>query len=175
MKRSGWKLTRPHRPQTWIIDGDVAYIELRGIRVLIDAQDVELVSHLRWGMDRRGYVYNALTEVQLHRVVMGMTKGDGKEIDHIHHVNWDNRKSQLRIVTRRQNTQNRRGNAVKACRFKGITWDNPHQKFRAQINVNKRVINLGRFVSDEDAARAYDKAARHYFGEFACTNFEVSQ
>src|SRR5688572_3312300 len=105
--RGGWKIDRPHRPQVWTVDGDVAYITLRGIQVLIDAQDVGLVAHLRWGMSKLGYVYNALTEVQLHRVVMGLEKGDGKEADHIHHVNWDNRKSQLRITNRRGNTQNR--------------------------------------------------------------------
>jgi len=43
--------------------------------------------------------------------------------------------------------------------------------YHARIKVEGRLISLKCFKSAEDAARAYDKAAIHYFGEFASTNF----
>lgn len=56
--------------------------------------------------------------------------------------------------------------------FKGVssgclsraTW-------RARITAHGKTMNLGFFVSREDAARAYDDAARELFGAFACVNF----
>jgi hypothetical protein len=44
-------------------------------------------------------------------------------------------------------------------------------KWRARIKVNGKEHSLGYYVSEEDAAQAYDDAASHYFGEYARPNF----
>jgi len=41
------------------------------------------------------------------------------------------------------------------------------------IKVNKRNIHIGCFGDEAEAARAYDKAAREYHGDFAATNFST--
>lgn len=53
--------------------------------------------------------------------------------------------------------------------FRGVHKDD--YKWRAQIKSNGKVIYLGGFDSPEDAASAYDAAAKVYFGERARLNF----
>jgi hypothetical protein len=56
--------------------------------------------------------------------------------------------------------------------YRGVTWF--QNKWRASIKINSRRIFLGYFISKEDAARAYDRAALEYFGEFAVLNLPRS-
>ena len=44
-------------------------------------------------------------------------------------------------------------------------------KYRAYISIQNKTKHLGCFNNAESAARAYDDAARFYFGEYACLNF----
>jgi len=56
-------------------------------------------------------------------------------------------------------------------RYRGVSWDVSRQKWRAKIGLNEKDIFLGRFSREDDAARAYDAAARTFFGEFASLNY----
>jgi hypothetical protein len=55
--------------------------------------------------------------------------------------------------------------------FKGVSWFERDNKWSARIGIGGKRIHLGLFENILDAARAYDKAAREQFGEFARTNF----
>ena len=57
--------------------------------------------------------------------------------------------------------------------FKGV-FKRPNGKFASAIRVNGKLIWLGTFETEEDAAHAYDIAAIKYFGEFAYLNFTLS-
>jgi hypothetical protein len=71
-----------------------------------------------------------------------------------------------------ENVRNRRRSARLAQgRRKGVL-PAAGGKFRAQITVNKQMIILGTFDTEDEGARVYDAAAREYFGEFAACNFE---
>lgn len=155
-------------PQTWTVEGDVAYIEIKGHRVLIDAADVQLVSQYRWHMDNSGYVdsTNRHRRIAMHRLLMGLAKGDPREVDHKHHIPSDNRRSELRIATSSQNKMNRGSKKVATSKFKGVSWDSERCKWVAQGNHRF----LGRFDREEDAAAAYDREAAKAFGEFAFLN-----
>lgn len=91
--------------------------------VLIDAADLPALSDFSWhiaGLD--GNDYPARTEwtgsryikVKLHRQLMGLTQGDGKQVDHINRDRFDARRSNLRLVTASEQQRNRRRWTVRA-------------------------------------------------------------
>ena len=141
---------------------------------LVDAADYALVSAFPWRAVRIRHTWYAETYVEgareyMHRLIMGC--GPGEQVDHRDGDGLNNRRrGNLRPVTHALNQANRR--AVRsASRFKGVTRRGG--RWRAYITVDGKFRSLGTFGTPEDAARAYDKAARELFGEFACTNEDL--
>ena len=109
----------------------------------------------------------------MHRVVAKTPAG--LECDHINGDSLDNRKANLRSATRLQNSWNtRKSQQIGYSKYKGITFRKRRQKWAAQICVDGRRIFLGTFEDETEAAKAYDKAAKKHFGEFAKLNFPDS-
>ncbi len=93
------------------------------------------------------------------------------QVDHIDHDGLNCQKYNLRVGTNTHNQGNRRKTTKPmSSKFKGVSWDKSRGKWRASIGVKCEVKQLGRFDSEEEAARVYDKAAREYFAEFAFPN-----
>ena len=108
--------------------------------------------------------------VKMHQVIMGTE--EGKVIDHINSNGLDNRKTNVRFATSQQNSWNQRkqrGNS--RSKYKGVHWEKKRKEWRARITFKGRVVHLGRFDTEEEAAMAYDGKAREFFGEFAWLNF----
>ena len=59
----------------------------------------------------------------------------------------------------------------KSSKYKGVSWNKGVKKWLAQIGFNDKVIHLGQFGDEIEAAKVYDKAAKELFGDFAHTNF----
>ena len=96
-----------------------------------------------------------------HRLVWLYEYGcfpDG-EIDHINRVPFDNRRVNIQVVTRNQNTQNSGLGRNNTSGHRGVGWNKQHQKWRARISVNDVCIYLGRFDTLEAAIAAYANAA----------------
>ena len=55
--------------------------------------------------------------------------------------------------------------------YKGVHWHKCHRKWLARITFEKRTIHLGYFPSEIEAAKAYDRGAKKYHGQFANLNF----
>jgi hypothetical protein len=95
----------------------------------------------------------------------------GKMVDHINRDTLDNTRENLRVATRAENLRNSKLRSDSKCNFKGVSKKGNRFIARIQISVDKR-LHLGYFNTEEDAARAYDAAAKQYFGNFANLNFK---
>lgn len=104
--------------------------------------------------------------VFLHHVVL--KRKNGFLTDHINRDTLDNRTSNLRYSTNVQNTINRK--TTNKTTYRGVKKNANHESFMARISYNKKEIYLGNFPTAEEAAKAYNKAAKRYHGEFAQLN-----
>lgn len=150
----------------------------QGKIAIVDDEDYQGLSQYKWCAAKLHGIFYAVRAVRgenkkhilMHREILGLTKGDGKQTDHHNHNSLDNRKCNIRICSNRQNQQNR--HKKRGCsQYKGVSWYKRDKKWFAQIKVNSQKIHLGCFNNQIDAAKAYDKKAKELFGEFACTNF----
>jgi hypothetical protein len=110
----------------------------------------------------------------VHRLVAEafISNPEGKRcVDHIDHNRENNIITNIRWATNNQNQGNRlKGNRCTSI-FKGVVWYKRHSKWNAQILVDGKRKHLGYYHDEEEAARAYDRAAIQHFGEYALTNF----
>ena len=139
-----------------------------GSVVLVDADDYEFLSKLKWKATKRGYVYTTIT---MHRLVVNAPQG--KEVDHVNGDGRDNRKENLRLCTRSQNIANtkkprRQGGC--SSKFKGVCWDRRVKKWSARVQTGGNSYRKY-FDTEEEAALAYDEMAKEHFGEYARPNF----
>lgn len=140
----------------------------------MDDEDYERLSQYKWHVTwngyaaRYGWVDGEYRYIRMHREILEAP--DGLDVDHINGDRLDNRKSNLRIVTRTQNNYNSKVRRNKASRFKGVYWSKQKRKWHARIFIGGRNIHLGFYDSEEDAARAYNEAAKKYLGEYARIN-----
>ena len=91
-------------------------------------------------------------------------------VDHINGNALDNRKSNLRICTHRQNLCNQKLSSANTSGYRGVSWNKLCGKWHAYIKVKQKRIHLGVYKDKAEAARVYNDAAREYFGEFARLN-----
>jgi hypothetical protein len=133
---------------------------------LVDDDDFEKLSKYKWCLHGAGYAHASIEgkKVLMHRMIMGFPNC---EIDHINHKKTDNRKENLRPCTRQENSWNMKVQSRNKTGYKGVFWNKERKKYEAQIKVDGRSINLGRFSTPFEASEAYKSAAKKYFGEYS--------
>ena len=111
-------------------------------------------------VDRSGKFYLYAPEISsyYHRQVIEMI--DGLIVDHINGDTKNNMKSNLRLVTKKQNVQNQRKCRGKtSSKYKGVHKRKDNGMWRAYINVDGKRIDLGTFKTENAAAIAYNEYA----------------
>ncbi len=114
-------------------------------------------------------IYAERGGTRMHRVLMNPPKD--MHVDHIDGNGLNNQRSNLRICTPAQNNANKpKRRDGRSSIYMGVTFDKANQKFRATIQKGGKILRLGRFALEKDAAIAYNIKAKELQGEFARLN-----
>ena len=152
--------------------GDIRFIPLtRGKFAIVDAADYEWLSKYKWNaMDCGHTVYAFRIQgrkyILMHREIMKPRKG--QVVDHINHNGADNRRSNLRNCSNRENTCNGRARPNSSSQYCGVS--RYKTRWAAQIRHLGVRIHVGYFVEEIEAARARDRMAIMLHGEYAYLN-----
>lgn len=165
----GMELTVP--PLEISADGTTAFVPLYGrggiVKAVaaIDAADAAWVGRWRWSLSAKGYASRGVQigkkniTIRLNRMLLGLVPGDNLDGDHVDRDRLNNRRSNLRIVPKGRNAQNKSSYTGTSSKYRGVSWKKSNQKWQAEIKTGNTRKYLGLFDSEEAAAEAA-KAAR---------------
>ncbi len=144
-----------------------------GFCTLVDDEDYNNLVQYHWFLhfvgyaSRKGFKDGKHYNLYLHRYLTGVSKG--VQVDHINQDKLDNRKCNLRICTKAQNSIHHKLYVNNKSGFHGV---HAHQgKWCAHIKKDQKTVYIGIFDTKEEAAHARDKKAVELFGSFASLNF----
>lgn len=128
----------------------------KGQQALVDDEDAHLAEYA-WRLNNNGYaqrhvkIDGAWTGFSLlHREIMGLVKGDPRQVDHINGNPLDNRRENLRLCTQAENTQNRAYGYGKS-KYRGVTWSEKDQRWSARVMIRGQRHFLGLYDTDVEA------------------------
>lgn len=131
----------------------------------------------KYVVQRRTSVASGLKIELLHRVILSRILGRGLTRNELtDHEDLDTLNCQrynLRLATHSQNHANEGIRSTNTSGYKGVSKSG--NGWRSYIVQDYKQKSLGSYNTPEAAARAYDKAAREIYGEFARTNFMESE
>lgn len=155
-------------------------ISLAGDRgyATVDDEDYEFLMQWKWrlvsgyaarneylGMiDGRAKSKTIFMHTDLNKTPKGMTT------DHKNGIRLDNRKTNLRTVTKQQNQWNRPAGKSSFTGIKGVGWCKQTKKWKATIFAHGKRRTLGRFSCIGAAIKSYNAFASQYHGEYARLN-----
>lgn len=153
---------------------DHVTIPIGGFWILLNIEDVWRVMEHNWYPSSKGDYLQSTQDGQmvlLHRFII--EAGPSDYVDHRNGNRWDCRRKNLRLATATENARNARAQTNCSSPYKGVSLVERKSgpRYRVGIQVDGRPKYLGIFLSETQAARAYDAAARKHFGEFAWVNF----
>lgn len=155
---------------------------------LVDDEDYEYLNQWSWNAHKAPHTYYVHRHLRnnekingkdkiicMHRVIMNTPLGF--VCDHIDHDGLNNQKSNLRNCLHKDNVRNKKPTGESSKYLGVVVWkscikNKLYNHITAQICVDRKHMYLGSFKTEEDAARAYDVAAKLFFGEFANLNFK---
>ena len=102
----------------------------QGKFTIVDDEDVPILSRYRWCAAKAYNTFYAVAwyrgmgkNLVMHRLLLGLSEGDHRVIDHINGDGLDNRKANLRVCTNRQNEWNKQKHADNSSGHLGISFE----------------------------------------------------
>jgi DNA polymerase-1 len=154
----------------------------QGRYAIVDPDDYRhLCKHKWYASGRNGSFYAVRTGftnkgqrylISMHRQILKVP--DDRFVDHANRNGLDNRKANLRPATRAENGRNRAksNNRSYSSKYKGVSQYPGKKLWKAHIQVNRKLLSLGSFDDEVQAAKSYDRAAKKYHRQFAALNFQ---
>lgn len=146
----------------------MAELNIKGKIVLIDDEDLDLVSKYSWWITPQGYAVTKIRyakgnknrkTIGMHRVILG--NPDTASIDHINRNKLDNRKVNLMPCTDGHNNRNKPIRKGKKSNYRGVS---PHRSgWQVVVRINGKLTWLGKYKTEEEAAAI----AHPYFSDIA--------
>ena len=141
---------------------------------LFDKEDYDKLKDFKWCMSR-GYAYTTIPEgnrvTPMTHMILDVSKG--RQVDHINGNKLDNRKKNIRLCTIEQNCFNTGLRYNSTSGFRGVSFESKRgspKKWGAYIGIRGKKINLGYFLTKQEAIDVRVAAEPEYYGEFSPTS-----
>lgn len=151
--------------------------------VLIDRKDYTKIKHYSWSTanayrNGRHVVTGLKTTIKengkrktvlLHRLILNVSD----IIDHVNNNPLDNRRKNLRVCSYAENARNRKNQKNQNGNLKGVKrkiLKSGHVRYVARIIIDGVEKHAGVFETPQQAALAYNEAAKKYHSQFAALN-----
>ena len=154
----------------------------QGKYALVDDTDYKWLRQWEWHYEK-GYAARTRVNrdapgpknIYMHRTILKLKSKVFRKIqvDHIDGNGLNNQRSNLRVVNTSKNAMNRKKMSGCKSKYKGVTKRPAKYKkkqWQASIRVNGKLLYLGDYITQEQAALAYNDAALKHFGNFARIN-----
>ena len=155
-------------------DGVAVIKTAKNEEFLVDDNKYHDLIKYSWCNDGKGYAKAKINgrDMYIHRFLMNATKN--VIIDHINNNSYDNRMSNLRNSNKSLNNHNSSKKKNATSDFYGVSYDKNRSKYTATVSKNGKCYNLGRFATEEEAAKVRDKKAIELYGKYAQLNFPIT-
>ena len=137
----------------------------QGKYALVDDWNYDWLNLWKWCAEHSGRSWYAVRQsprkhykrhqIRMHREILGLEFGDGRQADHRNRNGLDNRERNIRICSSSTNLRNR-ASYGRTSKYKGVYWNKKARRWYAQITLSSGAKKyLGSFLKENEASRIY--------------------